>query len=88
MFLERGSESAAIPQTTLERRKVVRVELGGVSYVVKARTRVASALDSDRIANGRQVLTVDVRVDGKRAAFAEPFWFAVAAFRPDTRIIR
>lgn len=88
VFLERGNETAAVSHSTLERKKVVRVKLGGITYVVSARAPVASALDADRIANGRKVLTVDVRVNGRRAAFTEPFWFAVAAFRPDTRIIR
>ena len=88
VFLEHGKETAAVPHSTLERKKVVRVKLGGATYVVRARTRVASALDDGTIANGRKVLTADVRVNGKPAAFTEPFWFAVAAFRPDTRIIR
>ncbi len=88
VFLERGKESAAVPHSTLERRQVVRVKLGSVTFVVRARAPVASALDDGTIARGRKVLTVDVRVNGKPAAFSEPFWFAVAAFRPDTRIIR
>lgn len=88
VLLERGSMAAVVPHSTLERRKVVRVTLGGVTYVVRARTRVASALDGGSIADSRTVLSVDVRVDGKPAAFAEPFWFAVAAFRPGIRIIR
>jgi hypothetical protein len=88
VFLERGEETVAVPHSTLERKQVVRVDLGGVTYVVRARAPVASALDDGTIANGRKVLTVDVRVNGKPAAFTEPFWFSVAAFRPDTRIIR
>jgi len=88
VLLERGSRAAVVPHSTLERKKVVRVSLGGVTYVVRARTRVASALDGGTIADSRTVLSVDVRVDGKPAAFAEPFWFAVAAFRPGIRIIR
>ena len=65
----------------------MRVKLGGATYVLRARAPVASALDDATIANGRKVLTVDVRVNRKPAPYTEPFWFAVAAFRPDTRII-
>jgi hypothetical protein len=88
VFLEHGTQTAAIPHSTLERKQVVRVRLGSLTYVVTARAPVASALDDGTIAKGRKVLTVEVRVNGKPAAFSEPFWFAVAAFRPDTRIIR
>jgi hypothetical protein len=88
VFIEHGKETAAVPHSLLERKKVVRVQLGGATYVVRAQGEAASALDSGTIADGRQVLTVDVRVDGEPAPFSEPFWFAVAAFRPDTLIVR
>ena len=88
VLLGRGAETVVVPHSTLERKKVVRVELGGVTYVVRARARVASALDASSIARGRQVIGVDVRVNGRPAAFSEPFWFAVAAFLPYVRIVR
>jgi hypothetical protein len=48
---------------------------------------VASALDEGEIARGRQVGAATVTVDGRPAPFHEPFWFALAAFRPDVRIV-
>ena len=49
----------------------------------------ASPLDAAEVSAGRDIGSVDVRrvADGKRVAFDTPFWFAVAAFRPDTRIV-
>ncbi len=88
VFLEHGGEAAAVPYSTLARRPVVPVRLGGATYVVRASGLVASPLDDTSVAGGREILSVDVRVDGKAATFEEPFWFAVAAFRPDTRIVR
>ncbi len=88
VLLERGTATAVVPHSTLERKPVVRVSLGGTTVVVRARTRVASALDSSSISKGRKVIAVDVRVDGKPVPFSEPFWFAVAAFVPDVRIVR
>jgi hypothetical protein len=88
VFLERGGEAAAVPYSTLARRPVVSVRLGGATYVVRASGRVTSPLDDTSVAGGREILSVDVRVNGRPATFEEPFWFAVAAFRPDTRIVR
>jgi hypothetical protein len=40
------------------------------------------------MADGRDVGAAEVH-DGERlVAFDEPFWFAVAAFRPNVRIVR
>jgi hypothetical protein len=30
----------------------------------------------------------ELTIDGEIASFEEPFWFAVAAFRPDVEIVR
>jgi hypothetical protein len=45
-------------------------------------------LDSVEIAAGRDVGAAQVLERGRPVPFSEPFWFAVAAFRPDTRIVR
>jgi hypothetical protein len=88
VFLERGGDSAALPFTALRRRRVVRVEVGGSDLVVRWRSGVASALDEDVVAAGREVGAAEVREDGRLVPFDQPFWFAVAAFRPDVRIVR
>jgi hypothetical protein len=88
VFIERGGEAVAIPFSTLQRRKRVEVELAGRVLVVRWRGGVASSLDAASVAEGRDVGAAEVR-DGERlVAFDEPFWFAVAAFRPDVRIVR
>jgi Protein of unknown function (DUF3179) len=88
VFFERGDEAVAVPFSTLAERRVVRVEVGGRRLIVRWRPGVASALDSPLISLGRDVGTAEVREKGRLVAFDQPFWFAVAAFRPDTRIIR
>jgi len=49
---------------------------------------VSSALDSGEIASGRDVGAAQVFEQGRPTTFSEPFWFAVAAFRPHVQIVR
>jgi hypothetical protein len=88
VFIERGDEAVAIPYSTLERRRVVRVVVGGERLVVRFRPGPVSALDREAIAESREVGAAEVLRDGRLVEFEEPFWFVVAAFRPDARIVR
>jgi hypothetical protein len=88
VFVERGTDAVVIPYSTLERKRVVRVVVGGERLVVRFRLGTVSALDSAEIADGRQVGAAEVLADGRLVEFDEPFWFVVAAFRPDARILR
>jgi hypothetical protein len=88
VYVERGREAAAIPFSVLEKRRVVRVVVAGHRLVVRWRPAVASALDSSRIGAGRPVGAAEVRENGKLVPFDEPFWFAVAAFRPAVHVVR
>jgi hypothetical protein len=88
VYIDRRGEAVAIPFSVLERRRVVRVVVGGHKLVVRWRPNVASALDSPSIASGRDVGAAEVRERGALVPFDEPFWFAVAAFRPDVRVVR
>ena len=88
VFLEHGDEAVAVPHSVLARKRSVEVRLAGATYVVRVRGKVSSPLDQGNLVDGRDILAVDVTVDGKPVAFDEPFWFAVAAFRPGTRIVR
>jgi hypothetical protein len=65
----------------------VRVSVGGLPLFVRWRPGVASALDAHQVAAGRAVGAASVTLDGRPVPFTEPFWFAVAAFRPDVRIV-
>src|SRR5918995_2488801 len=88
VFIERRGEAVAVPFSILQRRGQMRVEGGGHSLVVRWRAGVASSLDSGDVADGRDVGTAEVREGERLVAFDEPFWFAVAAFRPNVRIVR
>jgi hypothetical protein len=89
VFLERGDEAVVVPLTVLAERKRVEVELGGESVVVEWVPGVRSPLDSPFVAGGREVgsATVTSAATGEPVPFDQPFWFAVAAFRPDARIV-
>jgi len=89
VFIERGDDAVAVPFTALEKLGRVEVEVGGESLEVIWVPGVRSALDSTNIFEGRTVGSADVRsLDSDApAAFDTPFWFAVAAFRPDVRIV-
>jgi Protein of unknown function (DUF3179) len=88
VFVERDREAVAVPFSVLRRRKVLRLALGGHRLVVRWRAGVASSLDSAGIADGRDVGAAEVLENGRLVPFDEPFWFAVAAFRPGVRIVR
>jgi hypothetical protein len=88
VFLERGRDAAVVPFSVLQRKRLVRVTVGGHRLVVRWRGGVASALDSGLIPRGRDVGAASVTERGKPVVFDEPFWFAVAAFRPHVRIVR
>jgi len=89
VFVERAGRAAAVPFSVLARRGVVRVSVAGERLVVRVLGSAASALDRPVIAASRLLPAVDVRDErGRPVPFSEPFWFAVAAFRPDTRIVR
>ena len=64
------------------------MEVGRHRLVVRWLPGAASPLASSGIAQGRVVRSAEVREGGELVPFDQPFWFAVAAFRPDVRIIR
>jgi Protein of unknown function (DUF3179) len=89
VFIERGDEAVAIPFSQLAKAKAMSVEVGGDRLEVRWVPGVQSALDSSFIASGREVGSAQVTSadTGEGVAFDQPFWFAVAAFRPDVRIV-
>ena len=90
VFVDRGGEAVAIPFSALARRKTIEVEVGGERLEVVWKPGARSALDAGQVADGREVGSAQVRTaeGGKPVAFDTPFWFAVAAFEPDVRIVR
>jgi hypothetical protein len=89
VFLEREGEAVAVPFSAFEDDNRIVVEVGGDDVEIRWERGTRSALDDAAIAEGRDVGSVDVRrvADGERVAFDTPFWFAVAAFRPDIEIV-
>jgi hypothetical protein len=88
VYLERGDEAVAVPFSVLRERGVLTVEVGGSELEVRWRDGIASPLSGRGTADGRDVGGAEVLEDGELVVFEEPFWFAVAAFRPDVRVIR
>ena len=88
VYLDGRDESIAIPFSALSKRREITVELDGRELVARWTPGVASALGDSTIANGDDVGSAQVLENGRPVPFDEPFWFAVAAFRPDTRIVK
>ncbi len=88
VFIARGREAVAVSLTTLVKRRRIDVSVATHEFVIRFRPGVSSALDRSAIAEGRDVGEVSVSEGGRPVAFTEPFWFAVAAFRPDVKIVR
>jgi hypothetical protein len=88
VFVERAGKAAAVPFSVLAKKKEVTFPLAGHRLLVRVTGRATSALDRVVIADSRRLPTVEVREQGKLVPFDTPFWFAVAAFRPDVVIVR
>ena len=88
VLVERGGETVVVPFSVLRERRIVEIRVGGDELTVRWRPGVASSLDDDSVAGGRDVGTAEVLREGELVPFDQPFWFAVAAFRPDARIVR
>jgi hypothetical protein len=89
VFIERGDEAVAIPFSQLAKATTMSVEVDGERLEVQWVPGVRSALDSSFIAGGREVGAAEVTSaeSGEAVPFDQPFWFAVAAFRPNVRIV-
>ena len=125
--IESGGDSAAVPLTVLRDKRVVPVKVGGRALVVWWKPGTASALDSDSVADGKDVGATgafDRALDGRSLTFrasgrefvdtqtgsrwnvlgraasgplagrqldavahVDTFWFAWAAYRPDTTVV-
>jgi hypothetical protein len=88
VYVERDGSAVAIPFSTLAKKRHLELTLAGRRFQVRWQRGVNSALDTGEIASGRDVGAAQVLEQGRPTTFSEPFWFAVAAFRPHVRIIR
>jgi hypothetical protein len=89
VFMESASDAVAVPFSDVQKRRRIELEFGGRSLEVTWEPGARSTTDEKFMAASREIGSVDVRFrgTGKRAAFTVPFWFAVAAFRPDVRVL-
>ena len=89
VFVEQGGEALAIPFRELEKAGSLGVALGGAALELSWIPGVRSAFGSLEGGEGRITGSALVRSveTGEIVAFDTPFWFAVAAFRPDVRVI-
>lgn len=89
VFIELGDDAVAVPFSVLESQKTMEVEVGGKRLELRWVPGVGSALDSSDVGGGREVGSAEVRAlaSGEPVPFDQPFWFAVASFRPDIRIV-
>jgi len=89
VYVERGGEAVAVPFTALAKAKRMEISVGGDRLAIDWVPGARSALDHPAIAAGREVGSARVQLveSGAPVAFDTPFWFAVAAFRPDVRVI-
>ncbi len=87
VFVEIGGDALAVPFSALERAKSVRVEVGGEHLEIIWRPGVRSVFGAPDRAEPKEVGSALVQsASGKRVTYDTPFWFAVAAFRPDTKV--
>ena len=77
----------AVPFSLLAERRTVRVSLAGLTLVVRlaAGRRLRARRRTGRRRPRRRGSVRDH--NGRPVPFTEPFWFAVAAFRADVRIV-
>jgi hypothetical protein len=77
------------PFSLLERERELELEVGGERLEVVWLPGARSSLDQSEIADSREVGSAEVRSaeTGELVPFDTPFWFAVAAFRPDVTIV-
>ncbi len=84
-----GENAVVIPFSALEAAGTIEFTADGEALVAEWVPGVQSALDSQAIGSSDEVGSARVTsaATGQLASFDTPFWFAVAAFRPDAAII-
>jgi hypothetical protein len=87
VYVEVGEEAFAVPFATLAEKRELTIDTDEGELLISWKGGVASSLDSGVISSGRDVGAATVELDGEPVVFSEPFWFAVAAFRPDIEIV-
>jgi hypothetical protein len=89
VYLEHRDAAVAVSFSLLSVRGTLEVEVGGELFELEFVPGAQSALDDASIVDSREVGSTTVRsvATGDAVPFDTPFWFAVAAFRPDVEVI-
>jgi Protein of unknown function (DUF3179) len=87
VYVEVGTSAFAVPFSSLMKERTIEIDTDSGALAVNWEGGVASALDEAAIATGRDVGAATVLLEGEPVPFSEPFWFAVAALRPDIEIV-
>jgi hypothetical protein len=89
VLLDRPSGTVAVAFSALAAAGTIEVEVDGELLTVEFVPGVSTALGSESIPDGEDRGSARVTDEnGSLVAFDTPFWFAVAAFRPDATIIQ
>jgi hypothetical protein len=88
VLLDRPGETIVVPFSTLELAGAIEVEVAGEPLTVEWVTGVRSALNDQSIVDAEDRGSARVtNAAGELVAFDTPFWFSVAAFRPNAEIV-
>ncbi len=88
VLLDRQDETVVVPFAALEAAGSVEVEVGGETLLVEWVPGVRSALDAPAIPDSEERGSARVtNATGELVPYDTPFWFAVAAFRPDATVV-
>ncbi len=88
VLIDRAGDTVAVPFDALESAGTIAVDVAGEALTVEFVAGVRSALNYPNIKDSEKRGAARVTdVTGELVPFDTPFWFAVAAFRPDARIV-
>ncbi|MGI9659068.1 MAG: DUF3179 domain-containing (seleno)protein, partial [Gaiellaceae bacterium] len=87
-LIDRGDDTVVVPFGALEAAGTISVDVAGEMLTVEWIGGVRSSLNGQSIGDSEERGSARVTdAAGELVTFDTPFWFAVAAFRPDARVV-
>ncbi|MGI9658977.1 MAG: DUF3179 domain-containing (seleno)protein [Gaiellaceae bacterium] len=87
-LIDRAGDTVVVPFSALETAGTIPVEVAGEMLTVEWVGGVRSSLNGQTIGDSEERGAARVtNAAGELVTFDTPFWFAVAAFRPDARVV-
>lgn len=88
-LIDRPGDTVVVPFSALEAAGTIAVDVAGEMLSVEWVGGVRSSLNSQLIGDSEERGSARVtNAAGELVTFDTPFWFAVAAFRPDARVVQ